>query len=49
MRDHPNVLFVITDQQRADHNGCMGNPTLETPHLDSSRGAPSTGSIAGPR
>ena len=47
MREHPNVLFVITDQQRADHNGFMGNPTLETPHLDSSRGAPSTGSIAG--
>ena len=34
MREHPNVLFVITDQQRADHNGFMGNPTLETPHLD---------------
>lgn len=29
-----NVLFVITDQQRADHNGFMGNDTLATPHLD---------------
>ena len=34
MRRRPNVLFVITDQQRADHNGFMGNPVLETPHLD---------------
>ena len=34
MRRRPNVLFVITDQQRADHTGFMGNPTLETPHLD---------------
>jgi arylsulfatase A-like enzyme len=30
-----NVLFVITDQQRADHNGFMGNPTVKTPNLDS--------------
>ncbi|HEY5644424.1 MAG TPA: sulfatase-like hydrolase/transferase, partial [Pseudomonadales bacterium] len=29
-----NVLFVITDQQRADHNGFMGNPILRTPNLD---------------
>jgi arylsulfatase A-like enzyme len=29
-----NVLFIITDQQRADHNGFMGNPTLQTPNLD---------------
>jgi len=29
-----NVLFVITDQQRADHNGFMGNQILETPNLD---------------
>ena len=31
----PNVLFVITDQQRADHNGFMGNPVVQTPNLDS--------------
>jgi len=30
----PNVLFVITDQQRADHAGFMGNPVVRTPHLD---------------
>ena len=30
-----NVLFIITDQQRADHLSCMGNPLLRTPHIDS--------------
>ena len=29
-----NVLFFITDQQRADHLGCAGNPLLKTPNLD---------------
>ncbi len=30
-----NVLFIITDQQRADHLSCMGNPVLKTPNIDS--------------
>jgi arylsulfatase A-like enzyme len=30
----PNVLFIITDQQRADHVGFMGNQVVRTPHLD---------------
>ncbi len=30
----PNVLFIITDQQRADHVGFGGNPVVHTPHLD---------------
>ncbi len=30
----PNFVLFITDQQRADHLGCYGNPTLRTPHLD---------------
>ena len=30
----PNFLFIITDQQRADHLRCS-NPVLKTPHLDS--------------
>ena len=30
----PNVLFIITDQQRADHVGFMGNDVVRTPHLD---------------
>ncbi len=31
----PNVLFVITDQHRADHVGFMGNDVVRTPNLDS--------------
>lgn len=31
----PNFLFIITDQQRADHLGCYGNPLLRTPNIDS--------------
>ncbi|MFM8556399.1 MAG: sulfatase [Betaproteobacteria bacterium] len=30
----PNFLFIITDQHRADHLGCYGNPTVRTPHID---------------
>ncbi|GAB2900529.1 sulfatase-like hydrolase/transferase [Paralcaligenes sp. KSB-10] len=29
-----NFLFFITDQQRADHLGCYGNPVVKTPNLD---------------
>lgn len=29
-----NFLFIITDQQRADHLGCYGNPVVQTPHID---------------
>ena len=29
-----NVLFLITDQHRADHMSCAGNPILKTPNLD---------------
>ena len=31
----PNFLFIITDQHRADHLGCYGNPIVRTPHIDS--------------
>ena len=35
MTDKPlNILFLITDQQRADSMGCYGNPAGTTPHLD---------------
>ena len=35
MPDQPyNVLFIITDQQRADHVGFMGNSVVQTPNLD---------------
>jgi len=30
----PNVLFIITDQHRADHTGFMGNGVVRTPNLD---------------
>ena len=29
-----NVLFIITDQQRWDTLGCMGNKIIKTPNLD---------------
>ena len=30
----PNVIFLLTDDQRADSLGCGGNPVLRTPHVD---------------
>src|SRR3954468_9248804 len=35
MTDRPNILLFITDQLRADHLGCYGNPTIRTPAIDS--------------
>ncbi|MCP5372241.1 MAG: sulfatase-like hydrolase/transferase [Hyphomicrobiales bacterium] len=32
--ERPNFLLVMTDQHRADHLGCAGNPVLRTPHID---------------
>ena len=34
MPARPNVLLIITDQHRADHLGCYGNPILKTPAID---------------
>ncbi len=34
MGQRPNFLLFITDQQRYDHLGCMGDPLLQTPHID---------------
>jgi arylsulfatase A-like enzyme len=34
MSEKKNVLFIITDAQRADHLGCAGNPILKTPNID---------------
>lgn len=31
----PNILWICTDQQRADSLGCYGNTWIETPNLDS--------------
>ena len=30
----PNVLWIMTDQHRADCLGCMGHPSVQTPNLD---------------
>ncbi|MBI4559532.1 MAG: sulfatase [Candidatus Hydrogenedentes bacterium] len=29
-----NIVFILTDDQRYDHLGCMGHPFLQTPNLD---------------
>jgi arylsulfatase A-like enzyme len=34
MDNKPNFLFFITDQHRADHLGCYGNPVVKTPNID---------------
>ncbi len=30
----PNILFMLTDDQRFDDLGCMGNKIIQTPHID---------------
>lgn len=32
--DRPNIVFIITDDQRFDYLGCMGHPVLKTPNID---------------
>lgn len=34
MSSQPNILCILTDQQRWDSLGCMGNPWVRTPNLD---------------
>jgi arylsulfatase A-like enzyme len=31
---HPNIVFLLTDDQRWDALGCMGNQILKTPNID---------------
>jgi len=31
----PNLIFLLTDDQRADDLGSFGNTVIQTPHLDS--------------
>lgn len=31
----PHIIFIMTDQHRADALGCMGNQTVRSPHIDS--------------
>jgi len=42
----PNVLWLFGDQHRAQSLGCMGDPDLETPHIDALAGQPAT-AVAG--
>ncbi|MDC0279170.1 sulfatase-like hydrolase/transferase [bacterium] len=32
--DRPNIIFIITDQQRFDTIAALGHPHMDTPHLD---------------
>src|ERR1041384_2827047 len=32
--DHPSVLFIFNDDQRADTIAALGNPVIQTPNLD---------------
>ncbi|MFW6195578.1 MAG: sulfatase-like hydrolase/transferase [Chloroflexota bacterium] len=34
MPERPNILFILTDQQRLDSMRCYGNTWIETPNLD---------------
>jgi len=32
--DRPNIIYLMTDDQRFDSMGCMGNTIIQTPNLD---------------
>jgi hypothetical protein len=32
--DRPSFLVLLTDDQRSDTLGCMGNAVIQTPHID---------------
>ena len=34
LNDRPNIILIITDQQRFDTIGALGFPYMDTPHLD---------------
>ena len=36
--DHPNVVFVLTDDQGYGDLSCHGNPVVKTPHIDALHG-----------
>lgn len=34
LSDRPNILFILTDDQRPDAMGCYGNSSIRTPNFD---------------
>lgn len=34
VRPHPNIVVLLTDDQRFDTLGCLGNKLIQTPHID---------------
>ncbi len=40
-KDHskPNIIFLLTDDQRWDAMGCAGNPIIQTPNMDKLAGS----------
>jgi len=37
--DRPNIVFLLTDDQRWDAMGCAGNPIIQTPNMDKLAGS----------
>lgn len=35
LQRRPNIILLVVDDQRWDTLGCMGNPIVQTPHIDS--------------
>ncbi len=33
-QERPNIIFLMSDDQRWDAIGCMGNPVIKTPNMD---------------
>ena len=33
-KERPNIIFILTDDQRFDTLGCTGNPIIKTPNID---------------
>lgn len=34
LAEHPNIIFLLSDDQRPDTIAALGNPIIKTPHLD---------------
>ncbi|MCC7493491.1 MAG: hypothetical protein IT204_14140 [Fimbriimonadaceae bacterium] len=45
MPRRPNVLWILTDEQRTDSLGCSGAPWAVSPQLDDPAAAPRVGEL----